>query len=80
MPTPIFQMTPLVLHFFLLNVYTWGENSGFANFLLYYLNHGIFPGVEILSRIFCNEGITLGAGLAFVPFHSGSKIDELSLR
>lgn len=51
---------------FLLNFNTWGANSGFAIYLSYYLNHGIFKGADKYDYALIG-GMTFGVGLAFSP-------------
>lgn len=51
---------------FLLNFTTWGANSGFAIYLSYYLNNGIFPGADKYDYALIG-GMTFGVGLVFSP-------------
>lgn len=56
----------IVLACFLLNFNTWGANSGFAIYLSYYLNHGVFKGADKYDYALIG-GMTFGVGLAFSP-------------
>lgn len=56
----------IVVAVVLLNANTWGANSGFAIYLLHYLNNGMFKGGDKYDYALIG-GMTFGVGLFFAP-------------